>query len=110
VIFHLNTPHSGLTNISKDRFRLTMDIRVTEASGPIPSIGSLLSLSEEQVVLRNDRTGATEYYAVSPQTFVRGTDGEKRLGAEIPKTFKPGEKVIVNSLDGRVATLIRSIH
>ena len=110
VIFHLNTPHSGLTNVSKDRFRLTMDIRVTEASGPVPSIGSLLSLTEDKAVLRNDRTGATEHYAVTAATFVRSTDGKKRVGAEIPTTFKPGEHVIVNSLDGHTATLIRSIH
>jgi len=87
-----------------------MDIRVTEASGPVPSIGSLLSLTEDKAVLRNDRTGATEHYAVTAATFVRSTDGKKRVGAEIPTTFKPGEHVIVNSLDGHTATLIRSIH
>jgi hypothetical protein len=110
VIFHLNTPHSGLTNVSKDRFRLTMDIRVTEASGPVPTIGSLIDLTQEKVTVRNNKTGAEETYTVNSRTFVRSTDGKKREGADIPQTFKMGEQIIVNSLDGRNATLVRSIH
>lgn len=110
VIFDLNLPHSGLTNLSKDRFRMSMDIRVTEGSGRVPSIGSVISLTEEQVSVRNDRTGANETYAINPETYVRGTDGKKREGAEIPKTFRIGERIIVNSLDGQNATLVRSIH
>lgn len=110
VIFDLNLPHSGLTNISQDRFRLSMDIRVTEASGKVPSIGSVISVAEDRVTLRNDRTGAEESYAIDASTYVRGTDGKKREGAEIPRTFHVGEKVIVNSKDGQNATLVRSIH
>ncbi|MBV8806114.1 MAG: phytanoyl-CoA dioxygenase family protein [Sinobacteraceae bacterium] len=110
VIFHLNTPHSGLTNVSRDRFRMTMDIRVTEASGPTPAVGSLVSLTPEQVKLRDNKTGIEETYSVTPDTYVRGKDGQKREGADIPKTFKPGELIIVNSLDGRNATLVRSIN
>jgi ectoine hydroxylase-related dioxygenase (phytanoyl-CoA dioxygenase family) len=110
VIFDLNTPHSGLTNISKDRFRLTMDIRVTEASGPTPTIGRLVSLSESQVTVVDAESGLTQTYAVSGETYVRSTDGKKREGAEIAATFKPGEEVIVNAIDGRNATLVRSTH
>jgi len=110
VIFHLNTPHSGLTNVSKDRFRMTMDIRVTEASGPVPTIGSLVGLTQEKVTLRNNQNGAEETYTINSSTFVRSTDGKKREGADIPQTFKMGEQIIVNSLDGRNATLVRSIH
>jgi hypothetical protein len=110
VIFDLNTPHSGLTNISKDRFRMTMDIRVTEASGPTPTIGNLLRLTESQVTVADARTGAERTYAVTPDTYVRSTDGKKREGGDIPTTFKPGEQVIVNALDGVNATLVRSIH
>ena len=110
VIFDLNTPHSGLTNISRDRFRMTMDIRVTEASGPTPTIGSLVRLSEAQVTVRDSRSGEEKTYMVGPDTYVRSTDGKKREGSEIPTTFEPGEQVIVNALDGRNATLVRSIH
>ncbi|UXJ50233.1 phytanoyl-CoA dioxygenase family protein [Pseudomonas citronellolis] len=110
VIFDLNLPHSGLTNISKDRFRLSMDIRVTEASGKVPSIGSVLGITEDRVTLRNDRTGAEESYAIEAGTYVRGTDGKKREGAQIPQTFRVGERVIVNSRNGQTATLVRSIH
>jgi ectoine hydroxylase-related dioxygenase (phytanoyl-CoA dioxygenase family) len=110
VIFDLNTPHSGLTNISKDRFRMSMDIRVTEASGPTPTIGSLVRLTETQVTVRDARTGTEMTYTVGPDTYVRSTDGKKREGSDIPSTFKPGEQVIVNALDGRNATLVRSVH
>ncbi|MBK5010897.1 hypothetical protein IAE33_002757 [Pseudomonas sp. S60] len=110
VLFDLNLPHSGLTNLSRDRFRLSMDIRVTEASGKVPSIGQLVSIDENQVTLRNDRTGAQESFVVDAGTYVRGTDGKKREGAQIPATFQAGEQVIVNSRDGRGATLVRSIH
>lgn len=110
VIFDLNLPHSGLTNLSKDRFRMSMDIRVTEASGKVPSIGDVLSVSEDRVTLRNDRSGLEESYAIDASTYVRGTDGRKREGAEIPQTFQVGEKVIVNAKGGQTATLVRSVH
>jgi ectoine hydroxylase-related dioxygenase (phytanoyl-CoA dioxygenase family) len=110
VIFDLNTPHSGLTNVSKDRFRLTMDIRVTEASGPTPTIGRLVSLSESAVTVVDAQSGLTKSYAVSGDTYVRSTDGRKREGADIATTFKAGEDVIVNAIDGKNATLVRSIH
>lgn len=110
VIFDLNTPHSGLTNISKDRFRMTMDIRVTEASGPTPTIGSLVSLSEARVTVRNEKTGVEETFTVNAETYVRSIDGKKREGSDIPSTFVPGEQIIVNAPDGRNATLVRSTH
>src|SRR4051812_20673226 len=110
VLFDLNTPHSGLTNISKDRFRMTMDIRVTEASGPTPTIGSLVRLSEAQVTVADARSGAEQTYIISPDTYVRSNDGKKREGRDIPTTFEAGERVIVNAPDGRNATLVRSIH
>jgi ectoine hydroxylase-related dioxygenase (phytanoyl-CoA dioxygenase family) len=110
VIFDLNTPHSGLTNISKDRFRLSMDIRVTEASGPVPAVGNLVRLTPEQVTVRNDRTGVEESYAITAETYVRSLDGKKREGADIPSTFQPGELILVNAIDGRNATLVRSTH
>lgn len=110
VIFDLNLPHSGLTNLSKDRFRMSMDIRVTGASGKIPSIGDVISLEEGKIEIRNDRTGKPEVFSITADTYVRSTDGRKREGAEIPKTFRSGEKVLVNSKDGDNATLVRSIH
>lgn len=110
VIFDLNLPHSGLTNLSKERFRMSMDIRVTEASGKVPSIGDVIHLSEDKITIHNDRVGVEETYTITGDTYVRGTDGKKREGAEIPQTFRSGEKVIVNSKDGQSATLVRSIH
>jgi len=108
VIFDLNTPHSGLTNVSKDRFRMSFDIRVMNASGPTPTVGWLVSLDEHQVTVRDERGGAEVRYTVGPDTYVRGIDARKREGADIANTFEPGEYVIVNSLDGVNATLVRA--
>jgi len=110
VIFHLNTPHSGLTNISEDRFRLTFDIRVTEASGNTPFIGNVVELTEQQVTVENEDTSARRTYSISPDTYVRSTDGKKREGSDIPTTFAKGETVVIASSDGRLATLVRAIH
>ena len=110
VMFDLNTLHSGLTNISKDRFRMSFDIRVTEASGPVPSIGNVVSLTEDRVTLRNRQTQAEETYAINDYTYVRGNNGKKRVGKDIPMTFDPGDLIIVNSKDGKSATLVRATH
>jgi len=110
VIFDLNLPHSGLTNISKDKFRLSFDIRVTEASGRVPVIGSMQSLSETSVTVRDEKSGELKTFNVSPETYVRSTTGLKREGADIPTTFDPGETILINSLDGKNATLVRAIH
>ncbi len=110
VVFDLNTLHSGLTNISKDRFRMSFDVRVTEASGQVPTIGHLISLAQNQVILRNRNSGKEESYTVDKYTYVRGNNGKKREGQDIPTTFNPGELIIVNSKDGETATLVRSTH
>ena len=110
VIFDLNTPHSGLTNISKDKFRLTFDIRVMEASKNVPTIGPVISLSEEQAIVRDEQSGEEKTFIIDADTYVRGTDGRQRFGEEIPKTFETGETILINSKDGKSATLVRAIH
>ena len=86
VIFDLNTPHSGLVNISKDRFRMSFDIRVTEASGRVPTIGPVKEINEEQVTLIDSQNSRERVYRINTETYVRGTDGKKREGEEIKKT------------------------
>jgi ectoine hydroxylase-related dioxygenase (phytanoyl-CoA dioxygenase family) len=110
VIFHLNTPHSGLTNVSRDRFRLSFDIRVTEASGNTPFIGNVVDLTEHQATVEHEDTGARRTFAIDSNTFVRSTDGKKREGADIPTTFAKGETVVIASSDGSLATLVRAIN
>lgn len=110
VIFDLNLPHSGLSNISGDRFRMSFDIRVTGASGKIPSIGTMVSMSEHQVTLRNEKTQALETFTIGTETYVRSTVGQRRVGSDIATTFVPGELIIVNTDDGETATLVRATH
>ncbi|WP_028223040.1 hypothetical protein [Paraburkholderia oxyphila] len=98
VIFDLDSRHSGLTNVSKGEglIRLSMDIRVAEAPGKVPTLGERLSLSENQLTVRNERTDKEESYAINVETYVRSSDGKKRDGADILNTFKPRETVIGN--------------
>jgi ectoine hydroxylase-related dioxygenase (phytanoyl-CoA dioxygenase family) len=110
VIFDLNTPHTGLTNVSSDRFRMSFDIRVTEASGKTPSIGRVVDLTQEKVTIEDEKTKARKTFLIDGNTYVRSTDGKKREGADIPKTFEKGETVVIASGDGRIATLVRAIH
>jgi ectoine hydroxylase-related dioxygenase (phytanoyl-CoA dioxygenase family) len=110
VIFHLNTPHCGLTNISRDRFRLSFDIRVTEASGNTPFIGNVVELTKDQVTVEHEDTGARRTFAIDSDTYVRSTDGKKREGSDIPATFVKGETVVIASSNGSLATLVRAIH
>lgn len=110
VIFDLNLPHSGLSNISSDRFRMSFDIRVTEASGKVPAIGNLVSLSDSHVTLLNAKTKSEETYSINDNTYVRSTVGQKREGADISTTFERGDLIIVNSRDGKNATLVRATH
>lgn len=110
VIFHLNTPHSGLTNISRDRFRMSFDVRVMEASKNTPFIGHVVEITQQQVTLEHAETGQRRTYAIGPDTYVRSTDGKKREGSDIPTTFVPGELIVVGSDDGKLASLVRASH
>lgn len=110
VIFHLNTPHSGLTNVSKDRFRLSFDVRVMGASGRTPFIGHMVEITQQHVTVAHAETGEKRTYGIGPDTYVRSTDGKKREGVEILTTFDPCELIVVGSDDGRTATLVRATH
>jgi ectoine hydroxylase-related dioxygenase (phytanoyl-CoA dioxygenase family) len=110
VIFHLNTPHSGLTNISSDRFRMSFDVRVMEASKNTPFIGHVVEITLQHVTLDHAETGERRTFALGPDTYVRSTDGKRRVGNDIPTTFVPRELIVVGSDDGKVATLVRASH
>ena len=110
VIFHLNTPHSGLTNVSKDRFRMSFDVRVMEASKNTPCIGHVVEVTLQHVTLDHAETGERRTYSIGADTYVRGTDGKKRVGNDILTTFVQGELIVVGSDDGKLATLVRASH
>jgi ectoine hydroxylase-related dioxygenase (phytanoyl-CoA dioxygenase family) len=110
VIFHHNLPHSGMSNISKDRFRLSMDIRLVEASGKVPSIGDVVALTSDFLTIKNERGGKNETYAITDDTFCRTADSKKLLKHDIPGAFSLGERVIVSSDEGRSLTVLRSAH
>jgi hypothetical protein len=107
LLMDINTPHSGLANHS-DRFRLSMDIRVMGASGDIPLVGRITSISSNAVSVRGD-DGRCGRFAVDADTYCRGIDGKKVPLDEIPLHVQVGDEAIVAARNGR-ATLIRPPH
>lgn len=108
VIFDLDLLHSGLTNVSKDRFRLSFDIRIIDGSDPRLSIGKVCNMTDDAVTIRDEKSGERRTFSVDPDTFIRSTTGLKQ--EDLKSTFRLGETVIINSMDGKLATLVRAIH
>ena len=89
---------------------MSFDIRVMEGSGNIPFIGRVVELTRERVTVEHEETALRRTFHFDADTYVRSTDGKKREGDDIPKTFRHGETVVVASTDGTLATLVRAIH
>jgi len=103
LLMSMGTPHSGITNWSKDRFRLSMDTRIMPSSGKVPLVGTLTAVSAEKVTIRDAR--GDHELRLDEKSFVRGTLGDQMPIAEIPKRYKPGNAVIAAFDDGRVVNM-----
>ena len=110
VIFHLNLPHSGLTNISKDRFRLSFDIRVTGATGNTARVGNIVRLSQTQVSIINRDTGEEQSFKITDDTYVKDNSVMRKTGAEIPASFAVGDTVLVGVRGNHEATALSPVH
>ena len=101
LLFGGKTPHSGLANLSGDRLRLSLDLRVMPVSAVPPLVGPIMSLDDMSITVEDSRLGETTV-AVDDETFVRG--GSR---ASVPLShYGPGDRVIVAYRDGR-AIIIR---
>jgi len=105
LVLHLDVPHTGITNLSNDQFRLSLDIRMLPGSGEVPAIGTVLSISAEQVTIRTVG-GEIEEFRINDQTYCRALGPDRLTPAQIPLTIKPGKEVIVGSREG-VALVVR---
>lgn len=99
LMMHLDAPHTGITNLSQDRFRLSLDIRVLPGSSDVPAIGTVLTISAEQVTLRTF-AGDVAQFRINDKTYCRALGPTRLTPAEIPLTIKPGQEVIVANRDG----------
>jgi hypothetical protein len=108
LVLHLDTPHSGITNVSADRFRMSLDLRMLPASGPVPIIGEIENISAEAITLVNDQ-GERRILAIGDYTYCRGKEfvsGARIEAATLLNHYGPGDSVIVSHTDGK-ATVVR---
>lgn len=108
LVLHLDTPHSGITNISGDRFRMSLDLRMLPASGPVPMIGEIEQISADSITLVNDQ-GERRVLAIGDHTYCRGKEfvsGARIDAATLLHHYVPGDSVIVSYADGK-ATVVR---
>lgn len=108
LILHLDVPHSGITNVSNDRFRMSLDLRMLPADGPLPVIGKIAAASPDRISVA-DEAGRLYQLSIDDATYCRGqssTNGERIAASEIPKNYPAGTSVIVAHRDGK-ATVVR---
>jgi len=100
VLFDRRTPHAGLPNHS-NRLRLSIDVRATGMSGPLPVEGVVAAVGQSSVTLR--LTGGDELtLTVDENTYIRVEKG-RRIGLE---ELAVGTAALVAHEDGR-ATVVR---
>jgi hypothetical protein len=105
LVLHLDAPHTGITNLSNDRFRLSLDIRMLPGSSDVPAIGTVLAISAERVAIRS-LEGTVQEFHIDDRTYCRALGPERLTPEQIPTVIKPGQEVIVASRDG-FASVVR---
>lgn len=106
LLMDLNTPHSGISNHS-GRFRLSMDTRVMPATGRVPIVGYVRSVSAEGISI-HDRAG-THCLRFDANSFVRGLRGDQMPLEDVPARYGVGQEVIV-AAEGDVVRNMRPIQ
>jgi len=104
LLMDLDTPHSGLSNISKDRFRFSMDTRIMPSDGNTPFVGSIVAVSDSEVTL-TDAKGGQHTLRFDEKSFVRGNMGDQMPLSAIPSRYHPGDEIIVLTDGDRVINL-----
>jgi hypothetical protein len=107
LLMDLNTPHTGLTNLS-DRFRLSMDIRIMGMRDRPPIVGVLRSVQCDAVELWGE-DGRGGRFRVDERSYRRGLDGKEVSLDEFTAKFQVGDEVLVGTEGDRV-TIIRPVH
>ncbi|MGA8705927.1 MAG: phytanoyl-CoA dioxygenase family protein [Steroidobacteraceae bacterium] len=112
LMFSLETPHTGLANLSDRFFRLSMDIRGMKKSDNVPMIGTVVAIDENAITIADDN-GGQQTFRLNEDTFCRifraRLSGMPLQLAEIPRLVKLGDPVYVASNRG-TATFIRPQH
>jgi hypothetical protein len=101
VLMHRHTPHSGLTNLSDNRFRMSMDTRIMPSKdtrllrfgGVAPMMGTLTSISDVGLSMVDAR--GERRVRFDGKSFVHGTQVDQIPLSEVPDHFKIGDPIIV---------------
>jgi Phytanoyl-CoA dioxygenase (PhyH) len=102
------TPHVGLSNHTRDRWRLSMDIRVIPASDPArPLVGQISAVSPDSITVIGDE-GKTVSLGIDPDTYLRGRRGDRIPLEEMTGTYHVGDQAMIAHTDGK-ARVIRPV-
>ena len=104
LLMDLDTPHSGISNVSADRFRLSMDTRVMPSNGNTPKVGVIEAVSDREVMIA-DGSGTRHSLEFDDASFVRGSMGDQMPLAQIPSRYHAGDEVIVMADGKRVINM-----
>lgn len=103
LLMSLRTPHSGLSNISKNRFRLSMDTRIMPSNGRVPLAGSLSQVSASGLTI--DTAAGPRSLILDSASFVRGHHGDQMTMADVPNRYHIGDHVIIAADGDRVVNM-----
>ncbi|MQY31572.1 hypothetical protein NRB56_71810 [Nocardia sp. RB56] len=103
LIFSEATPHSGLRNRS-DRFRLSMDIRMSPKSAPQPVVGVLSAVTSDSITL--DTAEGPVTLIVDDRSYLRLKDGAQLPRERMREYLELGEKMMAGR-NGDRALVVR---
>ena len=114
LMFSLETPHTGLANLSDRFFRLSMDIRGMKKSDNVPMIGTVVAIDENAITIADPHNGGQQTFRrLNEDTFCRifraRLSGMPLQLAEISPLGELGDPVYV-ALNRGTATFIRPQH
>lgn len=103
LLMDLRTPHSGISNVSADRFRLSMDTRIMPSSENVPIVGTLTDVSPEGLSIEDAK--GVHRLRFDANSFVRGLRGDQMALEDVPARYQAGDDAIVTFDGGRVVNM-----
>lgn len=100
VLMHEAMTHTGLPNRSRDRLRVSVDVRFQNPGAPAAVVGRISAVDAMSVSIEED-DGQVVILTVNDRTLLRGSAGQTIPRAEIAASeLVPGRRVIASRRDG----------
>jgi hypothetical protein len=104
------TPHVGLSNQSRDRWRISMDLRVIPASDPgRPLVGKVSAVAGDSITV-DDGDGGPTKLEVDAATYVRGRRGDRIPIEDLPSTYPVGGDAMVAYSEGKAQVIRPGVY